>query len=201
MKPVTHIINVSGGKDSTAVTLLAIDRLFAAGKVKKPHHEGGNRVTKFYPLREWLVDDVFAFLKGRGIDVNPLYELGADRVGCLPCIYSRLVDIKIMAEHFPDEIRRVAEMEEAVAKCSRKGVAAIKPAPTKSLERWAKKHGKRFNIEQMVRYVRGADVTLEKDLVEIMEEFDKPGEWDDHIRCGEMGLCEMPSPAKRKETK
>ena len=36
---ITHIINISGGKDSAAVSLLAIDRLFVDGKVKNPNHE------------------------------------------------------------------------------------------------------------------------------------------------------------------
>lgn len=41
------------------------------------------------PLLRWTEEQVFAFLKSKGVDPNPLYANGFARVGCYPCIHSR----------------------------------------------------------------------------------------------------------------
>jgi 3'-phosphoadenosine 5'-phosphosulfate sulfotransferase (PAPS reductase)/FAD synthetase len=38
------------------------------------------------PIAAWTAQQVIDFVVSRGIPLNPLYALGQDRVGCLPCI-------------------------------------------------------------------------------------------------------------------
>lgn len=44
--------------------------------------------TSFQPIVEWTDDDVWQFIDERGIEVNPLYEDGFKRVGCIGCPFA-----------------------------------------------------------------------------------------------------------------
>lgn len=44
--------------------------------------------TSFQPILEWLDADVWQFIHDQGIEVNPLYSEGFDRVGCIGCPYA-----------------------------------------------------------------------------------------------------------------
>lgn len=67
----------------------------------------------FRPLLKWSLDDVWAFLKKYNSPRNPLYDFGARRVGCFPCIMSTKAEIRTIAKNFPERIDmiRKAEME------------------------------------------------------------------------------------------
>lgn len=41
------------------------------------------------PLLRWSSEQVFEFLREKGVPPNPLYGLGFERVGCFPCIHAR----------------------------------------------------------------------------------------------------------------
>lgn len=41
------------------------------------------------PLLMWSEDQVFEYLKSKGVPPNPLYASGFSRVGCFPCIHAR----------------------------------------------------------------------------------------------------------------
>jgi 3'-phosphoadenosine 5'-phosphosulfate sulfotransferase (PAPS reductase)/FAD synthetase len=68
------------------------------------------------PLLAWSKADVFAYLKGRGEKVNPLYTLGFSRVGCAPCINSNKDDIRNWAVRFPEMIDKVRAWEQQVGR-------------------------------------------------------------------------------------
>lgn len=62
------------------------------------------------PLIDWSSNDVFNFIQKYNIPLNPLYKIGFSRVGCTPCIMSRLSEIKLIFEKFPyiiDNIKRI----------------------------------------------------------------------------------------------
>lgn len=50
-------------------------------------------------------------LKKYNIPRNPLYDLGAKRVGCFTCIMSRKAEIRNIAKNFPERIDRIREAE------------------------------------------------------------------------------------------
>lgn len=68
-------------------------------------------VDVFRPLIDWTTEQVFALLKQHGIPYNPLYDYGAKRVGCYPCIFSRKAEIRQIAKYFPGRIDFLREKE------------------------------------------------------------------------------------------
>ena len=52
------------------------------------------KIYEQYPIIDWNVEEVKAYIKKKGFYLNPLYDLGFDRVGCFPCICSSVEDIK-----------------------------------------------------------------------------------------------------------
>lgn len=49
------------------------------------------------PIFHWTAQQVIDYILSHGQHPNPLYERGASRVGCFPCIFARLSEIKIVA--------------------------------------------------------------------------------------------------------
>jgi 3'-phosphoadenosine 5'-phosphosulfate sulfotransferase (PAPS reductase)/FAD synthetase len=64
------------------------------------------------PLLAWSLDDVKAIHRRHGIPLNPLYEAGAKRVGCWPCIMCRKEEIRLIALKFPERIEQIRIHEE-----------------------------------------------------------------------------------------
>jgi phosphoadenosine phosphosulfate reductase len=56
------------------------------------------------PIQEWTALHVWLLLlearRDRGIEINPWYERGLDRVGCWLCPASDIADLDVMKEHF-----------------------------------------------------------------------------------------------------
>lgn len=65
----------------------------------------------FKPLLDWTITDVWAIHDKYGIPKNPLYDEGASRVGCFPCIMSRKREIRMAAEKYPETIDAIREVE------------------------------------------------------------------------------------------
>lgn len=63
------------------------------------------------PLREWTLQQVLAIHRKYKIELNPLYALGARRVGCWPCINCGKHEIRIVAEHRPEKIAEIEAQE------------------------------------------------------------------------------------------
>ena len=64
------------------------------------------------PLLSWTEPDVIAMHHRHGLPPNPLYLMGAERVGCWPCIFSRKAEIRLIAEVDPARIDRIRAMEQ-----------------------------------------------------------------------------------------
>lgn len=63
------------------------------------------------PLIAWTIPDVLKIHRRHGIPVNPLYQRGHNRVGCYPCIYASKEEIRLVAEHSPDRIDEIRDLE------------------------------------------------------------------------------------------
>lgn len=116
---------------------------------QSPDAEG---LTLFRPLMGWTVKDVAAMHRRHGLKLNPLYGLGFERVGCLPCINSSKKDLRLVACLFPWAVEKIRTWELEVRKVSRKGVGtffhqtktpqASGPVAIDEVVRWAKtRHG------------------------------------------------------------
>jgi 3'-phosphoadenosine 5'-phosphosulfate sulfotransferase (PAPS reductase)/FAD synthetase len=67
----------------------------------------------FRPLFHWSAARVFALHVRHGIEPNPLYKLGAGRVGCFPCINVNHGELKRLSGTLPEVWERAAELERA----------------------------------------------------------------------------------------
>lgn len=66
------------------------------------------------PILTWSIDDVVAIHKRHGLAPNPLYLLGATRVGCWPCINATKAEIKLVADKDPQRIGELRALEAEV---------------------------------------------------------------------------------------
>lgn len=82
--------------------------------------EWGSPLESYFGIREWrpLVDwslkDVLAIHERYSIPLNPLYGLGARRVGCFPCVMSVKEEIFAAQKYFPETIEKLQEWEDEI---------------------------------------------------------------------------------------
>ena len=65
----------------------------------------------FRPLLHWSIDDVWAIHDRHGIPRNPLYAMGAKRVGCWPCVMSNKAEIRNIGKRDPARVAFLKEQE------------------------------------------------------------------------------------------
>lgn len=63
------------------------------------------------PLIRWTVADVLAIHLRYGVPLNPLYGMGAERVGCFPCIFSKKREVRLVAQMAPEKIDYIRGVE------------------------------------------------------------------------------------------
>ena len=63
------------------------------------------------PLIDWSEADVIAMHRRHSLAPNPLYLMGAERVGCWPCIFSRKREIRRVSELTSWRIDQIRELE------------------------------------------------------------------------------------------
>ncbi|GAB0057435.1 Phosphoadenosine phosphosulfate reductase [Candidatus Magnetaquicoccaceae bacterium FCR-1] len=90
-------------------------------KLPEVEHEQDRGLTIFRPLLRWHLQDVIAIHARHGIELNPLYQLGMLRVGCMPCINSSKGELRVIAKRFPERIEMVKKWEDEVQKVSKSG--------------------------------------------------------------------------------
>lgn len=84
------------------------------------------RLIVYRPLlRVETVEEVFAIGDRHGVPRNPLYALGASRVGCWPCINCDKAEVALVDRHSPQKIALMSEWEELVSLASRLGAATF----------------------------------------------------------------------------
>jgi len=72
-------------------------------------------IKTLHPIAYWNTQRVFDYHKENGIDVNPLYKKGFNRVGCYPCIYARKHELMLMEDKYVQRLRNLEkDMSEIV---------------------------------------------------------------------------------------
>lgn len=106
--------------------------------------------------------DVIDYILDNGQQPNPLYRQGLSRVGCFPCIYSRLSEIKAMRKD-TQYVQRLIDLEDEVNKL--KGFGGTPSsffAKGKIPERYCIKYGNGIPaFEDVIRYVSKDDAQLD----------------------------------------
>lgn len=95
-------------------------------RAKKPilqriRHERASEIL-YRPIHGMKREQVFADIRARGIALNPLYDEGADRVGCWPCIMCGKGEIRLLDRQ---AIERLREWESIVRQVSRRQAATF----------------------------------------------------------------------------
>lgn len=72
------------------------------------------------PIIDWHKADVVAIHDQHGVDLNPLYQLGATRVGCWPCIHARKAELALVARIDPGRIDEIEDVERRLNEDGRK---------------------------------------------------------------------------------
>ena len=67
------------------------------------------------PLFDWTAEDVFALHRKHGIEPNPLYMMGARRVGCFPCVMVSMGELRRLSQTTPEIWDQIALVESSVA--------------------------------------------------------------------------------------
>lgn len=102
-------------------------------RAKLPECEGfeqsGELFTIYRPILRWTVEDVFAQHRKHGVEPNPLYKMGMDRVGCMPCINVSKGELLEISKRFPEHIDRIEEWEGVVSDASKRGLSTFIPSP------------------------------------------------------------------------
>jgi 3'-phosphoadenosine 5'-phosphosulfate sulfotransferase (PAPS reductase)/FAD synthetase len=111
----THLARLADEVDGDTVSVVGIRAEESEKRAAMPVFEcsdlWGGYVWR--PLLRWTVADVLAIHHRHGVPVNPLYKLGFERVGCMPCINESKNGVRLLAEHFPERIALLREREAA----------------------------------------------------------------------------------------
>lgn len=112
--PIRNFIRELGGPVVNTVGIRAGE---SEARSKLPEWEWSNDWDAWIwrPLMSWSFDDVVAIHKRHGLEPNPLYIRGAQRVGCWPCIFARKAEVRMISERDPARIQRIYSLENTVA--------------------------------------------------------------------------------------
>ncbi len=97
--------------------------------VYQSFNEVGGGIYNHLPILRWTAADVFEAHRAHGIEPNPLYSQGCDRVGCLPCINAGKDEVLNISKRWPEHIDRIREWEAVVSLASKRANATFFPAP------------------------------------------------------------------------
>ena len=114
----------------------------------------GAEAWHYRPILKWSVNDCFEIMKRHGVKPNPLYKMGFARVGCFPCVNCRKAELRLIAEQFPEHIRRIKVWESIVSDASKRGKSTFFPIENSrdgilDWVEWAKtdRGGKQFMLD------------------------------------------------------
>lgn len=95
----------------------------------------GKRLWAFRPIVEWNKYRCFDLSLDAGIQPNPLYLQGMDRVGCMPCINVSKDELREISVRMPDHIDRIAEWELLVGNASKRAFSTMMADAHKAKDR------------------------------------------------------------------
>lgn len=114
---------------------------------KRYEHVGAG-LYHYRPIVDWTAQQTVDFVLSRGVQLNPLYQQGMTRVGCLPCINASKGEISEIARRFPAEVERIEEWERLVALAAKLQAASFFPDPDRDA------HLDKRGIRKVVQWAR-----------------------------------------------
>ncbi len=89
----------------------------------RTEHKDNHLIVR--PIVAWTAQEVIDYIKSKKVDLNPLYSMGFDRVGCMPCINAKKNDIYNISKRFPDVVDKLREWEAIASKTSKRQAATF----------------------------------------------------------------------------
>lgn len=108
------------------------------------------------PILSWTEQDVIDIHARHGLRPNPLYLLGARRVGCWPCVNASKAELRLIADTDPGRIDLVRELEQDVAAIQRKKIEARGETQDTPPGWFKPSGGGRWQIDEAVAWSRTA---------------------------------------------
>lgn len=96
------------------------------------------------PIIDWTLEQVFAEHHTYGLPIHPLYKLGAERVGCWPCVKAGKDELALLGRLDPDRVEEIRVLEKETdttmfcLERTRKGVREYLPTPIDGVIAWAR---------------------------------------------------------------
>lgn len=113
VKPVQRWLTAQTEIHGECINTVGIRRAESRARSQMPEWEWseGFDLEVWRPLIHWTAADVVEIHRRHGLAMNPLYELGASRVGCWPCIHARKAEIALVARLDPERIDLIRQLE------------------------------------------------------------------------------------------
>lgn len=121
-----------------------------------------HKATVERPMFGLSAQDIINFIISNGQVPNPLYRNGASRVGCYPCIFSRLSEVKAMRKD-TEYVQRLINLENVVNSLKENNKTPSSFFPKGKIPaRFCKKFGRGIpSFEDVIDYVSRDDTQLD----------------------------------------
>lgn len=200
VKPLDAFAHEMGEREGRAVLQavgIRADESESRSAMTEVEHDDSRDLTVWRPLLRWTVEDVIGAHHRAGLPMHPHYLRGHSRVGCWPCIYSSKSEIALWAEHDPEGVKALAELElEAERERARRN--AETPG------RYSHETASFFQAREVTKLPDGKRVYLPVHVEQVVEwaRTDRGGKQMPLIReqpaggCFRWGMCEPPAADK-----
>lgn len=94
-------------------------------RLAKKFERIGPRMFIYRPIADWTAQQTVDFATERGIQSNPLYSQGMNRVGCMPCINVAKEELRQISLRFPLHVDRIEQWEAMVSRASKRGFSTM----------------------------------------------------------------------------
>lgn len=178
------------GDDPLVAVGIRAEESSARAKVPEWEWQDAYDAECWRPILSWSEQSVIDIHRRHGLSPNPLYLLGARRVGCWPCVYAGKDEIRLVSEIDPERIDYIRDLEHDVTVRAAEIVGA-RGEMLKRPRTFFAAHdgsGNAYNIDRMVEWSRTSHGGKQ------MAVFQDPPD----AGCMRWGLCEAPSEGDKK---
>lgn len=119
--PMAHYLRerLSAGEDVVNAVGIRAAESIARSQLSEWEWQEAFDAEVWRPILRWTEQEVIAIHHRHGLRPNPLYLLGASRVGCWPCIFARKSEIRLVADTDPERIVRLRVLEDEIGVTAR----------------------------------------------------------------------------------
>lgn len=109
----TELARIRAARDCDCVVLVGVRREESVSRAALPEREWADHYDceVWRPLLDWSLADVVAEHHSAGVPLHPLYRMGAERVGCFPCVGAPKSELALVARVMPERIAQIRSLE------------------------------------------------------------------------------------------